>query len=379
LTRVAATNRVLHLIDTGGPGGAETIFLEVATGLDPARWRSTVVVPARDWLFASLEERGVRPLILEGRGSFDLGYLARLRALLRSDRVDLIQTHLLGSAVYGSLVARLAGVPVVCTFHGRADLPVDEPYRAAKLRILRRPSNRLVFVSHALRRWFIEAHGIDPSRTAVIHNGIDVERFVPRRDDALRRELGISTEAILVGAIGNLRRPKRYDVLLKAAAILRDRSDEYRFVIAGEGGNSLERELLGLRRDLGLEDTFLFAGFRPDARSVLEALDVYCLCSSFEGFSLSTLEAVASGVPVVVTRSGGPEEIVEEGRSGSLVPPESPRALADAIERVVAGERRTGSSRIEHRRRADVERFSIDAMVRGYASAYEEVLAARAA
>jgi len=103
---------------------------------------------------------------------------------------------------------------------------------------------------------------------------------------------------------------------------------------------------------------------------VLNSLDVYCTSSSFEGFSLSTLEAVAAGVPVVATRCGGPEEIVEEGRSGLFVSPESPRALADGIERLVTLETTDGV--IEHRRRASVERFTLEAMVEGYMGVYAE-------
>src|SRR5688572_29706459 len=98
---------VLHLIDTGGPGGAETIHAE-------------------------LEARGIKPVLLTSRGSFDVGYLAALFNLVRRHRVDLIHAHLLTTSVYGSLVGRLTGVPVICTFHGQPDLPPDERFRAAK-------------------------------------------------------------------------------------------------------------------------------------------------------------------------------------------------------------------------------------------------------
>lgn len=371
--------RVLHLIDTGGPGGAETIFLELVSGLDPGRWCSIAVVPERDWLERALGEHGVEALVEASRGSFDVGYARRLLSLIRRHRIDLVQTHLLATGVYASLAARIARVPVIATLHGTADVAPDERFRRVKFALLGRRANRLVFVSEALRRWFVDTQGVREDITRVRHNGIDLDHFTPARDDAFRRELGVGPEEILVGAVGNLRRPKRYDLFLRAAARLRERSAAYRFAIVGQGGGALRDELLETRRALGLEDAVQLVGFRDDVRRVLRGLDVYALSSDFEGFSLTTLQAVACGVPVVATRSGGPEEIVEDGASGTLVPPGDPEALAAAVHETVERERRAGRGRIEHRRRAPVERLSLAAMVRGYEAIYDECLGGGAA
>ena len=371
-----APRRVLHLIDTGGPGGAETVYLELATGLDDRAWINTAVVPERDWLDAALKGRGLEPIELSGDGAFDVGYLRRLDRLVRSERADIIQTHLLGTAVYGSLVARLRGLPLVATFHGRADVPPTERFRRSKLGILKRPGSRFVFVSHALRRWFVETHGLPVDQCRVVHNGIDLSRFSTSRSQRFRERIGVAQDRVLVAAIGNLRGPKRYDVFLRAAAIVAERwPAAFHFVVVGEGEGPLKKELSDLRDRLGLGDCVTFTGFVGDVRTVLEATDIYCLTSSFEGFSLSTLEAVASGVPVVATRCGGPEEIVEDGRSGVLVPAESPKAIAEALGRVVGSLRGPGSpATTEHVRRGDVLRFSIREMTTGYSAVYEELL-----
>jgi len=360
------------LIDTGGPGGAETVFLELVTGLDARGWDQQIVVPVRDWLHAELRTRGLEALVLASDGSFDVGYLRHLRHLVTSRSIELIQTHLFGSAVYASLATGVRAIPVVSTFHGSADVAPDERYRRVKFRVVRRPRNRFVFVSDALRRWFIDTHAMPESQCRVVHNGISLDGFLPRSEAGFRNEIGVPEGALLVGAIGNLRRPKRYDIFLKAASLLRKRSSRYRFVIVGEGSGGLREELIELRRELDLDDVVTFAGFARDIDRVLASLDVYCTSSSFEGFSLTTLEAIAAGVPVVATRCGGPEEIVEEGRSGLLVAPESPEALADGIDRIVALESSGGV--IEHRRRASVERFTLDAMVEGYLDVYAECI-----
>lgn len=362
---------VLHLIDTGGPGGAETIYAELVGGLDRNHWRSITAVPERDWLHAELEARGIEPVLLTSRGSFDVGYLAALFNLVRRHRVDLIHAHLLTTSVYGSLVGRLTGVPVICTFHGQPDLPPDERFRAAKLRIIDRRSNRITFVSEALRRWFLERTSLTPARTAVVHNGIDPARFAPTRDRSFRDEIGARPDQILVGAIGNLRRSKDYPTLLRAAAVLHGATAAYRFVIVGHTEERLYAELLALRASLGLDDVVAFTGFREDVERILNALDLFIITSNAEGFSLATVQAMACGVPVVATRCGGPEEIIDDGVTGILTEPGEPELLASAIQRL--GHDADLRLRLTAAARGiAANRFSIDAMIRGYEALYEE-------
>ena len=151
------------------------------------------------------------------------------------------------------------------------------------------------------------------------------------------------------------------------------RRPETRFAIVGEGSGDLQQRLLARRDHLGLADVVTFAGFRGDVDAVLGATDIYWITSSFEGFSLSTLEAVAAGVPVVATRSGGPEEIVEDGESGILVDPEAPGQLCDAVLRLIE---RGVPAEGARRRKGNVERFSTEAMIANYARLYEELLGA---
>jgi glycosyltransferase involved in cell wall biosynthesis len=172
----------------------------------------------------------------------------------------------------------------------------------------------------------------------VIPNGVDIDRFHPGNRRALRDEIGIPANSILVGAVGNIRRPKGYDILLHAAHALHARSSRYRFVVIGECSGSLHQDLLRLRSQLGLDRVFHFLGMREDVPTLLPSLDVFALSSHTEGFSIACVEAMACGVPVVATRCGGPDEIVEHESSGLLVPPNDPMALADAIHRVAMDE-----------------------------------------
>jgi glycosyltransferase involved in cell wall biosynthesis len=122
-------------------------------------------------------------------------------------------------------------------------------------------------------------------------------------------------------------------VLLNAAAIVLGRSDRVHFAIAGEGTGSLYEELLQLRSRLGIEQKVTFLGLRRDVATVMRNLDIFALSSKTEGFSIACIEAMACGVPVVSTRSGGPEQILNE-RCGILVPVGNPEELAAAIHRL---------------------------------------------
>lgn len=373
---MTARRTVLHLIDTGGPGGAETIFFNLVSGLAADRWRSVAVVPEKDWLWHELEQHGITPVYLPTNGSFDIKYLNGVARLARKHGADLIQTHLFSSAVYASVAAKLRRLPVVCTFHGPTDFPNDDAYRGTKLRILRRRRNSYVFVSHKLESCYLDWGVVDPIRSHVIPNGIDCQYFHPATDEDMRRELGASGDDILVGAVGNLRAPKDYPTFVKAAALLAARSRRYRFVIVGAADEPIRSELLTMVAELGLADRFLLAGFKSDVARVMNALDVYVLSSSSEGFSLTTVQAMASGVPVVATRCGGPEEIVRDGETGVLVAPRDAHALACAVDRLATDPVLRVTFAANSRARAVAE-FSTDKMIAGYAHLYDQCLGSR--
>lgn len=362
---------VLHLIDTGGPGGAETIFRDLVAGLDGERWRSVAVVPVVDWLHGALVRAGVSPMVLASRRTADVPYLARLRAVVRRHDVRLIHAHLLASSVYGSLLARAMRLPVVCTFHGMPDFPERGRLMGVKLRIIQRRRNRIVFVSRTLRDTVLARHAIDESHCRVIHNGIPLQE--PAVDGTERAVLGAGEGAFLALAVGNMRPTKDYATLLRAAALVRDAGVPLRLAILGEGEGRLRESLEAERTRLGLDDIVFFAGFRSDAARFLAAADVYVSSSTTEGFSLSTVEALWLERPVVVTRSGGPEEIVRDGETGRLVAVGDPEALSRALIEVWEYRARA-RERAEQGRRDVRARFSLETMIGRYEALYDELL-----
>ena len=362
---------VLHVIETGGPGGAETIFLELATGLDQTRFATRCAVPYSGWLSAALESHGVEPIVVRTRrGRFDWPLFADLIRLIRVHRIGLVQSHLFGANLYSSLTGRLLGVPVVSTFHGLVDLGAHNRLTRLKWRLVSAGSH-VVFVSNALRSAFA-AVGLAPAASTVIPNGVDTDAFAPDPNPRLRAELRVGPDAVLIGAVGNIRPAKSYDVLLRVAAACRD-DPRLVFIVAGEASPALSPGLDALARDLGVADRVRFLGLRSDVAQLLNACDVCLNTSSSEGFSLTCVQAMACGVPVVATRSGGPEEIVTDQRDGLLVPVGDVAGIAGAVRALAADPERRHALGAAGRQAA-VERFGVRKMIEAYAEVYEMML-----
>lgn len=362
------------MIETGGTGGAETVYVDLVRSLDPSRWRHVAVLPTREWMYEQLVEFGVQPVLLAERRSFDVIFLAKMATLIRRQGVDLIHAHLFGSAVRAALLSRVCGVPAIATLHGSLDVGGGGRIQRFKVAAVNHGLKRIVFVSEKLRRTLLEAVPLRPDLATVITNGINVKRYSQGSDAGFRAQYGIGTDEFLVGTVATPGRPaKGLDVLLDVVSILKARDSGYRFVVVGDLEYERGTELLKDRDSRGLTNDVLFTGFRNDVQQVLPAFDVYALTSRSEGFPLSLLEAMAAGLPIVATRCGGPEQILDDGVTGLLVENESAEAIAGSIAQLRASadeRRRLGDAA----RVAASERFTLEAEVRAYERVYESCL-----
>ena len=346
--------------------------MALAQQLPASRYRNLVALPATGWLYDRLLSLGFSPFLVGGRKGFDFAYLRELVRIIREYRVDIVQSHLFGSNLYCCLAGMLARVPVVCTFHGGVDVGQRSIGRWIKLRIIGRLAARVVSVSHALEVELLRLGGLTPRKCTVIHNGIDPVRYASRRDNTLRRQLGLVDGDVLIGAVGNIRPAKDYVTLLHAAARLVSLSPRYRIAIAGEGRNALSEKLLALRQKLGLENVVHFVGFQADVAGYLNNLDLFVLSSSSEGFSISTIEAMACLLPVVATRSGGPEEIIDHGVNGMLVLVGDSVQFAEHLHSLVCDSVRAGELAIAARATI-LNRYGQARMLSLYEAIYDEL------
>lgn len=366
---------ILHIIDTTGPGGAETVFIDLATRLPREKYRSVVVIRGKGWVYEELCRRGIEPILLNAKGSFHWRYLSGLCRLIRRERVDLIQSHLLGASVYCSLAGLLTRTPVVATFHGSVDIGERERLKALKFAAINAGADCIVAVSGGLRDDIMDRTSLRADKTEIIYNGIPSAEFQRPRSNTLRQKYGWSDDEFLIGSLGNIRPAKGYNILLQAAALLEGGGASCRFVIAGQpdrGG--LYDELLRLRKALGLEDRVQFMGFLDDAADFLSNLDLFLSSSISEGLPLSAIQAMAAGLPLLATRCGGYEELVTDRENGWLVEVGSPEALAEAVKSLAAApEIRTELA--EMAKRHAVETFDSSVMFRAYEGVYDRLMA----
>jgi glycosyltransferase involved in cell wall biosynthesis len=329
--------RVLHTEASLGWGGQEIRVLTEARGVARRGHVVTLVAPAEARIFQEAPAYGVRAVALP-IGRKRVGGVLALRALFGRERFDVVNTHSSTDTWLAALACRArSGAPaLVRTRHISAPLPAN----AATRWLYTRATDRIVTTGEKLREQMLRETGIEPARVVSIPTGIDLARFAPGDRDAARARLGLDSAAPLVGIVATLRSWKGHRYLLQALAAMA-RAD-VRAVIVGDGP---QREALeALVRELGLAGRVRFAGNQADVAPWLQALDVFCLPSyANEGVPQALMQAMACGLPVVTTPVGSIEEIVADGTTGVLVPPEDQVRLREALERLLGDAQARGA------------------------------------
>jgi glycosyltransferase involved in cell wall biosynthesis len=296
--------------------------------------------------------------------------LAALRKLLASRPFDVVNTHSSTDSWLAALACATLRTPppIVRTRH----ISAPTPGNAATRWLYTRASRRIVTTGERLRAQVISEAGADPARVVSIPTGIDLARFQPGDRRAARAALGLP-DAPLVGIVATLRSWKGHRYLVEAVAAMQ--APGALLAIVGDGP---QREALGgLVRERGLADRVRFAGNQADVAPWLRAFDVFCLPSyANEGVPQALMQAMACALPVVTTPVGSIEEIVTDGETGILVPPQDAQRLRAVLESLLAdaGRRETLGRRA---REAAVARFGDDRMVDRMIEVFAAVRGAR--
>ena len=326
--------RVCQLITELRPAGAERCVYELATRIDRDRFDVQVAALRGGDVADRLRDAGVKVTVLGLRGKWDLAKAAGLVRLLGRERIDLLHTHLFHADLAGRLAAVAAGTPHLVHSVHIAEARY-RPWRFAFARLLAWRCDRIVCVSAGVARHHSRKSGLPPSRYEVIYNGIDADALT--RDETARRELrrqwGVGDGQVVAVFAGRLDPQKGLDTLLRAIELL-TRQGDIRFVIAGDGPQRAMVEAFCAGESGG---AVRMLGFVGDVRGLYSAADLLVMPSRWEGFGLSVAEAMAAGLPVVASRVAGLDEVVADGRTGILLPPNDADALARTI-RQLAGD-----------------------------------------
>lgn len=366
---------VLAVIDHLALGGAEMLLGQFAAAAPRANIRLHVAhfedgdgSPAAEPLRAV----GIEPVNMHVSGRPGARHMRAMRSHIRAVRPDIVHTHLGTADLIGGLAARSLGTPAVSTIHWITQRGAGSRRAKDALFTLGRRccDARVIAVSDSARRAYLEQSWGMGERVVRIYNGVDVEAH-PGSGVAVRRELGIAEDDLLVGMVSALRPEKGHDVAIEAVQRLRDRFPRLRLLIVGAG--PLDGELARLSAPLG--ERVVLAGRRTDVASVLDALDVCLHPSRLDAFPTTLIEALATSAPVLSTSVGGIPEIIEEGKTGVLIAgPPTAGALADALEGLLADPSRR-SALAEAGRRAYEERFTAEPWIRSTRALYDSVLA----
>ncbi|MFO1094106.1 MAG: GT4 family glycosyltransferase PelF, partial [Planctomycetaceae bacterium] len=286
--------------------------------------------------------------------------LKQLRQLLIEHDVRVVHTHNTYAHFYGALAAALTRTPILInTQHGRG---CGAGWKArAQFVIANRAANAVVGVSADATQLCQQQDRLSSKKMRTIWNGIDTSRF----------EYAGPRPAPIAVAVGRLSPEKDFATLLRAVALVVTDVPDLQVRIIGDGRE--RRPLEELSRSLGLENRVQFLGERSDVHALLRDVGFYVSSSKTEGISLTLLEAMAVGLPVLATRVGGNVEVIEEGVTGRLVPSENPRALADGL--IAMCRDQADWAAMGHIGRARIERdFDVTRMIRDYEHLYSEFL-----
>jgi sugar transferase (PEP-CTERM/EpsH1 system associated) len=374
---------IIHIVFRLDVGGLENGLVNLLNNMPKDYYRNAVICMEEATEFQyRIRDGGIPVYALHKKKGKDFGAYLRLWKLIKKLRPDIVHTRNLGT-LDALVPAALAGVKY--RIHGEHGWNVTDSYGASwKYQLLRRACHPFVTMyvplSKEIEQWLHNDVGIACNKLFRIRNGVDAELFHPSNGDRVPLPINefAPDDSYVIGTVGRLETVKDQLTLVRAFLHLRDISKceqrKLRLVIIGDG--SLKPELEGLLRKENAEDVTWMPGARNDVAQLLHGLDVFVLPSLREGISNTILEAMASGLPVIATNTGGNPELIIDGSTGFLVPPTDHLMMADALKKYLKEPKLAKQHGRAARNRIEKE-FSLDVMVDKYLQLYKTVLSGR--
>ncbi|MCL5280862.1 MAG: glycosyltransferase family 4 protein [Planctomycetes bacterium] len=360
--------RVLHVIDHLGYGGAPFVVKGIVERIPADRVESLVCA-----LRPNPKPLPIGAEVLTLKGSkYSPAAIGSIARICKTHRIDIVHAHL-QKAVVSSLLATYLGVGrLILHEHGPIFRGGTGCLYRGLLRWLGPRANLMIANSEAAKAALARTMRSSKVPIAVVSNFIDVAQFDPDRydRDSIRESLGFGRDPFVVGFVGRLDRAKGADLLVEAAALLRNEGSSRCFLLVGAGP---ERERLERRiRTLDLDRVVVLAGLHENPATVMRAFDAGVVPSRREAFGIAALEMMRMKVPVIVSPVGGLPELVQDGRTGTILPQLSPEAIAEAIRRLQ--ENATLRQTLSHNAFEQASSFDGREQVRQMAEIYERLV-----
>jgi glycosyltransferase involved in cell wall biosynthesis len=368
---------VAHVVLSMDVGGLErNVVNQVREGHRLGQRVSVVCLERPGTLAPQVEELGGRVICVHKKPGIQLSLIGKLKAVWRELRPDIIHTHQVPTLFYSGLAARsMRSARVLHTEHG---LPLFA--NRVRTRWLGRLSGlhceRFFCLTREMAQEVLKYRVVPRHKVRVIRNGIETSNYRnPGDPQTLRCSLGIPPAATVIGSVGRLVEIKRYDVLIRSFARLKDNCPDAHLLMVGDG--PYKPVLEELAQGLGVREHVHFAGYRTNINEYLHAMNCFALTSSSEGTPQAVLEASIARLPVVASRVGGLPEVIDDRRTGILVTPGDEGAFTRELLGIV--QNRELAARLGEAARVRVQDlYGIGRMAKEYHEVYLELLAERA-
>lgn len=363
--------KLLHLISRLDIGGAEKQLLSLVSNSDKKKYDICVgYFEGKGELKKEFQGHGIRVKKFGFKGLWDISVLWRLYQDMKADRYDIVHTHGFKADLWGAIAGKLSAVPlIISTIHNQEQYLKNPFISLLEKWIISSIDDTIIVVSEGVKRFLIKACGIPQAKIKKVYYGINPEDIKIDKSKDIRGEFGIGQDGILIGCVGRLTEQKGHRYLIQAAGKIIERNPKAKIFIIGRGKQ--EKHLKNLAKSFNLDSGVIFTGFRKDAYSIIDKLNLIAMPSLWEGLGLVLLEAMALGKPIVATDVGGIPEVVENKKTGILVPAKDSKALAEAISDLL--EDYPAAARMGEMGKATVkERFSSAKMVKEIEFIYDK-------
>ena len=362
--------KLFYLITELGMGGAERTLLHLLTNLNREHYEPTVTCLFNgDGLVAkAILALDIPVYDIQMRWRGDLGALYRLHQFVRSQNPTILHTSLFHANLSGRISANLAGIPII--INSERTMTMESEWRYKLNRWTISMVDRVVAVSKNVREFCINHIRLPAQKVVVINNGVELPILNPERKQLARQLLDLPEDVRLLGAVSRLESVKGIDDLILAFAQVREKYDAH-LVVVGDGTQRAHLE--SLAHESGVAEWIRWTGFRVDVVELLPAIDLFIQPSHHEGMPNAVLEAMAAGLPVIATDVGGTSEVVDNRKTGLLIPPRNPYVLGETILTLLENPVFMDSMGRESRKRVR-QKFSVVEMVGKTEQLYEQLL-----
>jgi glycosyltransferase involved in cell wall biosynthesis len=335
--------KILHVAQWLRIGGAEKVILDLVSDLDRRKFEPVVCAFQRGIMENDFNDVGIKFEVIERKHLINFVFLLKIIGLMKRWKIELVHCHGVPPTIYGGLAAKLLGIPLIITVHGKSAFSVKVGIKG--LQYAQRFGAKIVTVSKELKSELVRDVGLKEAAISTIYNGINVNgypRCSTQIEEVKRKELSLNSDTV-IGSVGSLREAKGHRYLIQSLPKVLHKYPDLKLIIIGDG--ELKDELNILAKKVNVEKHVLFLGQRRDVRELISVFDLLVQPSLTEGISIVILEAMAASKPVIATDVGGNSTLVEKHRTGLLVAPGDTESLANAIvclldnkeERVIMG------------------------------------------